>query len=102
MAGADDDAVVGSDRVLRHSLLLECPLSASLPGHSRPKDAVASLAYVPGIHAFRTSKQDVDGRDKPGHDELWVTISGNDYCAASLVSSASLRSASGCGMAMML
>jgi hydroxymethylglutaryl-CoA lyase len=25
---------------------------------------------VPGIHAFlRDLKQDVDGRDKPGHDE---------------------------------
>jgi hypothetical protein len=25
---------------------------------------------VPGIHAFQISdKQDVDGRDKPGHDE---------------------------------
>jgi len=22
----------------------------------------------PGIHAFLRSKQDVDGRDKPGHD----------------------------------
>jgi hypothetical protein len=24
---------------------------------------------VPGIHAFRSPAQDVDGRDKPGHDE---------------------------------
>jgi hypothetical protein len=24
---------------------------------------------VPGIHVFDESKQDVDGRDKPGHDE---------------------------------
>jgi hypothetical protein len=24
---------------------------------------------VPGIHVFLGSKQDVDGRDKPGHDE---------------------------------
>ena len=24
---------------------------------------------VPGIHVYRNSKQDVDGRDKPGHDE---------------------------------
>jgi len=35
-----------------------------MPGHSRPKDGVASLAYVPGIHVFRAAKQDVDGRDK--------------------------------------
>jgi hypothetical protein len=25
---------------------------------------------VPGIHAFLCAKQDVDGRVKPGHDEL--------------------------------
>jgi hypothetical protein len=23
-----------------------------MPGHSRPKDGIVSLAYVPGIHAF--------------------------------------------------
>jgi hypothetical protein len=38
-----------------------------MPGHSRPKDGVASLAYVPGIHAFFPN-QGVDGRDEPGHD----------------------------------
>jgi hypothetical protein len=25
---------------------------------------------VPGIHVFGSAKQDVDGRDKPGHDEF--------------------------------
>jgi len=40
-----------------------------MPGNSRPQDGVASLAYVPGIHVF-TWQQDVDGRDKPGHDGL--------------------------------
>jgi hypothetical protein len=25
---------------------------------------------VPGIHAFTNDKKDVDGRDKPGHDEI--------------------------------
>jgi hypothetical protein len=30
---------------------------------------------VPGIHVFFfESKQDVDGRDKPGHDELSSTL----------------------------
>jgi hypothetical protein len=29
-------------------------------------------ALVPGIHVFGHRKQDVDGRDKPGHDE-WVS-----------------------------
>jgi len=31
-----------------------------MPGHSRPKDGVATLAYVPGIRAFLVEKQDVD------------------------------------------
>jgi 2-oxoglutarate ferredoxin oxidoreductase subunit beta len=26
--------------------------------------------FMPGIHAFLIATQDVDGRDKPGHDEL--------------------------------
>jgi hypothetical protein len=40
-----------------------------MPAHSRSKNGVASLAYVAGIHVFGTArKQDVDGRDKPGHD----------------------------------
>jgi hypothetical protein len=39
-----------------------------MPGHSRLKNGVLKNAYVPGIHVLAT-KQDVDGRDKPGHDE---------------------------------
>jgi hypothetical protein len=39
-----------------------------MPGHSRLKDGVASLAYVPGTHVFLMRAKDVDGRDKPGHD----------------------------------
>jgi hypothetical protein len=39
-------------------------------GHSRSKNGVASLAYVPGIHVLRPlSEKDVDGRHRPGHDE---------------------------------
>jgi hypothetical protein len=26
-------------------------------------------AFVPAIHAFHAAKQDVDGRDKRGHDD---------------------------------
>jgi hypothetical protein len=33
---------------------------------------------VPGIHGFLGCKQGVDGRDKPGHDELiqcnWIVV----------------------------
>jgi hypothetical protein len=39
--------------------LIRANLSAVMPG------------LVPGIHVFLClSEQDVDGRDKPGHDEL--------------------------------
>jgi len=38
-----------------------------MAGLGRPKDGVASLAYVPGIHVLAAQKG-VDGRDKPGHD----------------------------------
>jgi hypothetical protein len=43
-----------------------------MPGHSRSKNGVASLAYVPGIHAFVGGTQVMDGRDKPGRDMLSV------------------------------
>jgi hypothetical protein len=43
--------------------------SAVMPAHSRPKDGVATLAYVTGIHALLCDKEGVDGRVKPGHDE---------------------------------
>jgi len=38
-----------------------------MAGHSRLKDGVASLAYVPAIHAF-LCRQGVDARHKAGHD----------------------------------
>jgi hypothetical protein len=41
-----------------------------MPAHSRSKNGVASLAYVAGIHVFDAGQQDVDGRNKSGHDEL--------------------------------
>ncbi|WP_167772288.1 hypothetical protein [Bradyrhizobium frederickii] len=40
-----------------------------MAGHSRPKDGVASLAYVPAIHASPRGAKNVDARVKPGHDE---------------------------------
>jgi hypothetical protein len=42
-----------------------------MAGHSRPKDGVASLAFVPAIHALLW-RQGVDARDRRGHDERWV------------------------------
>jgi hypothetical protein len=41
-------------------------------GHSRPKDGVASARLCPAIHVFlaATAEKDVDGRDKPGHDDV--------------------------------
>jgi hypothetical protein len=38
-----------------------------MAGHSRSKNGVASLAYVPAIHALPPVKKDVDARI-PGHD----------------------------------
>jgi hypothetical protein len=38
-----------------------------MAGHSRPKDGVASLAYVPAIHSF-FKIQVVDARHKAGPD----------------------------------
>ena len=43
-------------------------LSIVMAGHSRPKDGVALLAYVPAIHGLRAYPKNVDARDKPGHD----------------------------------
>jgi hypothetical protein len=41
-----------------------------MAGHSRPKDGVASLAYVPAIHVLLAAiKKDVDARHKAGHDD---------------------------------
>jgi hypothetical protein len=38
---------------------------------SRSKNGVASLAYVAGIRALAThASKDMDGRDKPGHNEI--------------------------------
>ena len=41
-----------------------------MAGHSRLKDGVASLAYVPAIpmSVARRCPGNRDGRDKPGHD----------------------------------
>jgi hypothetical protein len=41
-----------------------------MPAHSRSKNGVALLAYVAGIHVLLLLREDVDGRDKPGHDGL--------------------------------
>jgi len=40
-----------------------------MPGHSRLKDGVASTRLDPGIHVFGATKEVVDGRVKPDHDE---------------------------------
>ena len=45
-----------------------------MPAHSRPKDGVATLAYVAGIHAFLPETNEAwmagTSQDEPGHDEL--------------------------------
>jgi hypothetical protein len=39
-----------------------------MAGHSRSKNGVASLAYVPAIHVLRMSHQEGRGRNRSGHD----------------------------------
>jgi hypothetical protein len=39
-----------------------------MAGHSRSKNGVASLAYLPAIHD-RSAVSPVDARHKAGHDE---------------------------------
>jgi hypothetical protein len=39
-----------------------------MAGHSRSKNGIASLAYVPAIHVFICCEQDVDARVKPAQD----------------------------------
>jgi hypothetical protein len=46
-------------------------LSGVTPGQQGPASGRPGCKLVPGIHVFDddASPQDVDGRDKPGHDE---------------------------------
>jgi hypothetical protein len=49
---------------------------------------------VPAIHVLRLrDKKDVDGRDKPGHDELWCfagATGGSAYSSTNVTVSATL------------
>jgi hypothetical protein len=63
------DAAAGAFRnvdVLDHSPFFV------MAGHSRSKNGVAPLAYVPAIHALPSGK-DVDARHKAGHDDFTQT-----------------------------
>ena len=55
-----------------------------------PAYSVVMPGLVPGIHAFHQGKQDVDGRDKPGHDD-W------DNCVPAQFPSRQMPSASCAG-----
>src|SRR6476619_6592869 len=49
-------------------------LSSVMPAHSASEDA-RERAYGAGIHVFWASSEDVDGRDKPGHDaSFWFDV----------------------------
>jgi hypothetical protein len=50
---------------------IQCATRMSLRSSGLRLQIVVMPGLVPGIHvSFPESKQDVDGRDKPGHDEL--------------------------------
>jgi hypothetical protein len=44
-------------------------IHAVMPGRSTPSRMRDGHPVVPGIHVLATNK-DVDGRDKPGHDDF--------------------------------
>ena len=46
---------------------------------------------VPGIHVFAERKKDVDGRDKPGHDEIRTLTVSEHRAAMHLESSGSIE-----------
>jgi hypothetical protein len=52
---------------------------------------------VPGIHAFLLCKEDVDGRDAPGHDEIATSQEnvGSGLIAQAEVTTVSVCSTSG-------
>jgi hypothetical protein len=52
-----------------------------MPGHSRSKNGVASLAYVPGIHVLLCCEtKGVDGRDVVREDGAARLMPGHDEC----------------------
>jgi hypothetical protein len=55
-----------------------------MPAHSASEDA-RKRAYVAGIHVFLASKEDVDGRDKPGHDALGSIRPNTTYLSCSFL-----------------
>jgi len=52
-----------------------------MAGHSRPKDGVASLAYVPAIHVLLHCQKDVDARHEAGHDGGGMIAEFKEYSA---------------------
>src|ERR1700724_2821739 len=43
-----------------------------MPGHSCPKDGVASARLCPGHPRLKTQEEDVDARHKAGHDGMSI------------------------------
>src|SRR5882672_12310594 len=58
------------DSILSVWVMRRTPLLVVMAGHSRSKNGVASLAYVPAIHVLSRGTEDVDARHKAGHDEV--------------------------------
>src|SRR5882762_11167885 len=55
-------------------LFAELRDKAGFPHEFNSKNVAVMPGLVPAIHVLRhCSKKDVDGRDKPGHDENWST-----------------------------
>jgi hypothetical protein len=60
-----------------------------MPGHSRSKNGVATLAYGAGHpRLIRSTAKDVDGRDKPTSVRLEMLSDSNDSSSQSWIESA--------------
>jgi hypothetical protein len=64
-----------------------------MAGHSRSKNGVALLAYVPGIHVWQQRKN-VDARHKAGHDAVEARTTRGTYGKSSVHADGFARRAS--------
>jgi hypothetical protein len=65
----------------------------SLPAHY-----VVMPGLGPGIHVFRATNQDVDGRDEPGHDVDGAEVSEKVYRLVVPLGTAAVPCSSGVGL----
>jgi hypothetical protein len=72
MAGANHQAAIAhANRVIRAALISTVLIIFSRAfGNIIRKSETVMPGLVPGIHVLGRAVKDVDGRDKPGHDDV--------------------------------